>query len=101
MNELIVNVAGRILPATPYCLPTDATNALDTAKLWAFIIAGVAILVAIIAGGVSIAFSRRDGGHEVVATMGKILIGAILIGAATGIAGIFMNGIATNCIPAP
>lgn len=101
MNELIVNVAGRILPATPYCLPTDAMNALDTAKLWAFIIAGAAIVIALVAGGVSIAFSHRDGGQQVVGTMAKIIIGAILIGAATGIAGIFLNSVSTNCIPAP
>jgi len=100
VNELTVNVAGRILPAIAYCLPSETMNALDTAKLWAFIIAGVAIVIAIIAGGIAIMFSRQDGGHKVVTTMAGILIGAIFIGGATGFGGIFLNNITTNCVPA-
>jgi hypothetical protein len=75
-------------------------NALDTAKLWAFIIAGAALVIALVVGGISIMYSRgHGGGEQIVGTLAKVIIGAAIVAAASGIAGIFLNAVSTNCTP--
>ncbi|AMM22911.1 hypothetical protein AX769_22530 (plasmid) [Frondihabitans sp. PAMC 28766] len=91
------NRGGQIL-AEAYCLPAKAQNALDTAHLWTLIVAGALGVIALILVGVGMFFQQRHGdGGQMLKSMGWWIGGAVLIGAATGIASIFLGSASSNC----
>lgn len=87
------------VPAKPLCMPAAMTNALDTAKLWALIIAGAMAVVALIMIGVGMWFqhSRGDGG-AMLGKLGWFIGGAVLVGAAAVIAALFIPSGTTDCV---
>jgi hypothetical protein len=95
------NRAGMVV-AQAYCLPGKATDALDTATLWTRIVAIALGVIALIILGIGMFFSgkRHDGG-ETLKGLGWWIAGAALIGAATGIASIFLGSISANCKAIP
>ncbi|WP_424937786.1 MULTISPECIES: hypothetical protein [Bacteria] len=91
----------RVVPAAPYCLPQDAMNALDTAKLWCGVAAVALGIVALIMIGIGMFFqhNRGDGG-QVLKSLGWWIFGTVLVSAAVGLASIFIR-VPTDCIPLP
>jgi type IV secretory pathway VirB2 component (pilin) len=95
----LVHAVSAIAPMAPYCLPADATNALDTAKFWTQLIAVALAVVALILIGIGMFFSSRRGdGGEMMKSLGWWIAGVVLIGAASGIVSIFLNP-DPNCVP--
>lgn len=102
MNTLTIDLAQTVIhmvPAAAYCLPQDAMNALDTAKLWTTIVAAALSVVALIMIGIGMFFqhSRGDGG-QMIRTLGWWIGGAVLVAGASGIATIFVNAASSNCV---
>jgi hypothetical protein len=91
------NRAGMVL-AQAYCLPSKAQDALDTATLWTRVVAIALGVIALILIGIGMFFSgkRHDGG-ETLKSLGWWIGGAVLIGAAVGIASIFLGAATGNC----
>lgn len=88
-----------ISPTAAYCLPAEAVNAMDTAKMWALIIAVTFAIVGLILIGIGMFFQHRRGdGGEVLKSLGWWIGGVILVSAAAGITSIFLNA-PTDCIP--
>lgn len=85
-------------PMAAKCLPQAATDALDTAKLWVWIIAGVLAGIGLIIIGIKATLNARagHGGSEILAGLGWWIFGVVLIAAATGIVQMFL-GAATTC----
>lgn len=92
------NRAGTIV-AQAYCLPGKAQDALDTATLWTRIVAIALGVIALILIGIGMFFSgRRHDGGETLKSLGWWIGGAVLIGAAVGIASIFLGTVSSsNC----
>jgi len=95
------NRAGMVV-AQAYCLPGKAQDALDTATLWTRIAAIALGVIALIILGIGMFFSgkRHDGG-ETLKGLGWWIGGAALIGAATGVASIFLGSVSANCKSIP
>jgi hypothetical protein len=93
--------AGTVL-AQAYCLPGKAQDALDTATFWTRIVAIALGVIALIILGIGMFFSgkRHDGG-ETLKGLGWWIGGAALIGAATGVASIFLGSASANCQQIP
>jgi hypothetical protein len=92
------NRAG-VVVAQAYCLPGKAQDALDTATLWTRIAAIALGVIALILIGIGMFFSgkRHDGG-ETLKSLGWWIGGSVLIGAAVGIASIFLGAVSSsNC----
>lgn len=105
MNEVITRLVMTIVPAAPYCLPADATNAMDTAKFWAGIVAGAVAVVAMIMIGLGIFANSSVGGHAsdggaLMGKLGKWILGAVLVSSAVGLAALFVH-VPTDCVPMP
>lgn len=113
MNTLILSVLAahpRLVAASTqvhvlaeaYCLPDKAQNALDTAVLWTKIVAAVMGTVSLMLIGIGWFFqgNRHDGG-AMFKSLGVWIGGAVLIGAAAGIAALFLGSITGSCTPAP
>ena len=95
------NRAGMVV-AQAYCLPGKAQDALDTATLWTRIVAIALGVIALIILGIGMFFSgkRHDGG-ETLKGLGWWIGGAALIGAAAGVASIFLGSVSANCKQIP
>jgi hypothetical protein len=95
------NRAGMVV-AQAYCLPGKAQDALDTAQFWTRIIAVALGTVALVLLGIGMFFAgkRHDGG-EMLKQLGWWIGGATLIGAAVGIASIFIGVASANCKTIP
>jgi hypothetical protein len=95
------NRAGMVV-AQAYCMPGKAQDALDTATLWTRIVAIALGVIALIMLGIGMFFAgkRHDGG-EMLKQLGWWIGGATIIGAAVGIASIFIGSISSNCKPLP
>lgn len=93
--------AGMVV-AQAYCLPGKAQDALDTATLWTRIVAIALGIIALILLGIGMFFAgkRHDGG-EVLKQLGWWIGGATIIGAAVGIASVFIGSVAANCKQLP
>lgn len=101
MKHLIAEMSWRlaILPAKPYCLPTEAVTAIDTAKFWAAVVAGGCAVIALILIGIGIIMDhRRGGGSDIMHKLGGWILGAIIVTAASGLAAIFVK-VPTDCVP--
>lgn len=94
----VAHRTGQVL-AEAYCLPAKAQDALDTAHLWTTIVAISMGVISLILIGIGMLFqhNHRDGG-QMLKSMGWWIGGAVLIGAASGIATIFLGSASsTNC----
>lgn len=88
-----------IVHAKAYCLPDAAMNAIDTFKLWAMIVAGAFAVISLIMVGIGLwAQHRRNDGGQIMSQLGIWIFGAVLVTAASAIAGIFIR-VPTDCIP--
>ena len=95
------NRAGMVV-AQAYCLPGKAQDALDTATLWTRIAAIALGIIALIILGIGMFFSgRRHDGGENLKGLGWWIGGAALIGAAAGVASIFLGSVSANCKTIP
>jgi len=95
------NRAGMVV-AQAYCLPGKAQDALDTATLWTRIVAIALGIIALIILGIGMFFSgRRHDGGETLKGLGWWIGGAALIGAAAGVASIFLGSVSANCKQIP
>ncbi|WP_420367138.1 hypothetical protein [Curtobacterium sp. L1-20] len=97
----VANRAGMVV-AQAYCLPGKAQDALDTAQLWTRIVAIALGVVALLLLGIGMFFAgkRHDGG-EMLKSLGWWIGGATIIGAAVGIASIFIGSVSSNCKQIP
>ena len=87
-----------LVPMTPYCLPADAQNALDTAKFWTQLVAVALAVVALIMVGIGMFFQHRRGdGGQMLSALGWWIGGVVLIAAASGIVSLFLV-VPTDCI---
>jgi hypothetical protein len=95
---LAAHDAANHVVATAYCMPDSVTNALDTAKLWAKIIAGGLAFVALVMVGIGIMFQsgRHDGG-QMLAKLGWWIFGVTLASGAAGMVALFIQ-IPTDCV---
>lgn len=95
------NRAGMVV-AQAYCMPSKAQDALDTAQLWTRIVAIALGVVALILLGIGMFFAgRRHDGGEMLKQLGWWIGGATIIGAAVGIASIFIGSVSANCKQIP
>lgn len=95
------NRAGMVV-AQAYCLPGKAQDALDTATLWTRIVAIALGVISLIILGIGMFFSgRRHDGGETLKGLGWWIGGAALIGAAAGVASIFLGSVSANCKQIP
>ncbi|WHE37831.1 TrbC/VirB2 family protein [Microbacterium sp. BDGP8] len=94
----VATTATHIVPMAPYCLPTEAQNALDTARFWVQIAAVALAVIALILVGIGMFFqhSRGDGG-QMLSRLGWWIAGVVLVAAASGIVSIFLQ-VPTDCI---
>lgn len=94
--EVIIRV-----PTKPICLPDQVNTALDTAKFWSMIVAASLAVVALILLGIGMFFqhNRGDGG-EMLKKLGWWIFGVTLVGAAAGVASLFINPNTTDCVKA-
>ena len=87
------------LPTKPLCLPNQVNTVMDTAKFWATLIGGALAVVGLILIGIGMFFQHRRGdGGEVMKSMGWWIGGALILGTAGVIAGIFIPGGQTDCV---
>jgi hypothetical protein len=95
----LIDWASQIVSTAAYCLPKAAMDAIDTFKLWAMIVAGCAAVVSLIMVGIGMWMQhRRQDGGQVMGQLAIWIFGAILVTAASAIAGIFVR-YPTDCIP--
>lgn len=93
----LVTTLGPVFTA-PYCLPAEATNALDTAKFWTQTVAVALAVVALIMVGIGMFFQHRRGdGGEMLKALGWWIAGVVLISAAAGIVSIFLT-VPADCV---
>lgn len=87
------------LPTKPLCLPGQVTTVMDTAKMWTLLIGGGLAVVGLAMLGIGMFFqhSRGDGG-DAMRKMGWWIAGALIVGCAGVIAGIFLPNDATDCV---
>lgn len=98
MNEVVDAVSTTIV-AAPYCLPTAAQNALDTAVFWIRLVAVSLGVVALILIGIGMFFSSRRGdGGEMLRSLGWYIGGLVAVSAASGIVTIFLST-PSGCTP--
>lgn len=101
LTTVVATASELVIPTAAYCLPDEATNALDTARVWTVIIAAGLAVIALILVGIGMFFQHRRGdGGQVLQSLGWWIGGAILISAASGIVAIFLQA-PTDCIPLP
>ncbi|MBT1633240.1 MULTISPECIES: TrbC/VirB2 family protein [Curtobacterium] len=95
------NRAGMVV-AQAYCLPGKAQDALDTATLWTRIVAIALGVIALVLLGIGMFFAgRRHDGGEMLKSLGWWIGGATIIGAAVGIASVFIGSVSSNCKELP
>ena len=98
-TESLVDVVTSIVHATAYCLPAEATNALDTAKLWLTIVALAAGAIGLLIIGIGAFIDHNRGeGHTILKKLMVWIGAAAIVAAATGIPAIFIQ-VPTNCVP--
>lgn len=86
------------LPTKPLCMPDQVTTVMDTAKFWTTLIGGSLAVVGLILIGIGMFFQHRRGdGGEVMKSMGWWIAGALILGTAGVIAGIFIPSGQTDC----